>query len=293
MPQSMTGFARASHVFDWGTLVCELKSVNHRYLDIQFRMPDKLRELEFPIRERLKKSFSRGKIECSLQLQFTSESGSDAILNIDQARRYLRLCGQIDSLISEQDQLTSAPISPAHVLQTTGILIGEESLPDGFDNALLEVCDQAVALLQEERRREGGEMAELVLQRLVGINRQVDTVRQLLPELRAMQRQKLTDRLQEIAIEVNEDRLEQELVHLAQKLDVDEELDRLQAHVDEVGRVMKTEQPIGRRLDFLMQELNREANTLGSKSQALSSTNSAVEMKVLIEQMREQIQNIE
>ncbi len=288
MPQSMTGFARVQRSFDWGLLVCELRSVNHRYLDLHFRLSDSLKEAEQPIRALLKSKLSRGKVEVSVQYQINTEAESEFQIDPLKAKQFIQLLENVSSMMA-----SPAKIDPFKVLQTPGVLRQQNEQPENFVEEAVSVCDEAVNALLAQREREGDELVKILMQRVEGIRGHVKSVRELVPRIRESQRQKLKDRLDEIAVELNEDRLEQELVIQAQKSDVDEEIDRLLTHLEEVERILVSDEPIGRRLDFLMQELNREANTLGSKSQAISTTNSAVEIKVLIEQMREQIQNIE
>lgn len=288
MPYSMTGFARSEHKSDWSSICCEVKSVNHRFLDIYFRMPDSLREFELDIRNLIKGYVSRGKIECSIQVQINpghsrgnSYNAEAASAVIDAAEAIAR---QIDS---------PAAINPLDVLRMPGVSSSVEVEAQELFEAAKAALSQALEQHRQMRLREGNEMARLVEQRIDSIAGQVSIVRTVLPEIRNALKQRLLDRLDQLKIETDADRLEQELVYQAQRIDVDEEIDRLETHMQEVRNTLKEDQPIGRRLDFLMQELNREANTLGSKSQAVESTNVSIELKVLIEQMREQIQNIE
>ena len=291
MPQSMTGFARAEQPLRGGLLVCELRSVNQRFVDLHFRLPDSLRALEGEFRQRLKQNFARGKIECSVQFQAAPGDTGELAVDLPLVERYLAVAEQI-----RQRMPDARPDAVFDMLRLPGVMGGEPSLPDDFAERALELVDRAIDLLREARLREGAVLAELILQRVQRIRSEAAQVRAAVPEIRQAQRQRLLERLTEIAgegFEPDGARLEQEMVLLAQRGDVDEELDRLAAHLDEVERNLELAEPVGRRLDFLMQELNREANTLGSKAQALPVTNSAVEIKVLIEQMREQIQNIE
>ena len=287
MPSSMTAFARHSIECHWGTAAWEIRSVNHRYLETGFRMPETVRDLEVTLRELTRKHLQRGKVDCTLQLNIAKQSGEVAI-NQPLAEQYIAASEQLARLMTDP-----AKISPLDILRWPGVLSEPEIDREELKNTLLRLFEEALDQLVEGRRREGEKLGELVEQRLDGIAVQLATVRSRLPELLAAQRQKLVDRLQEVSAGLDQNRLEQELVLIAQRADVDEELDRLDTHLGEIRRVLQRQEPIGRRLDFLMQELNREANTLSSKSIATDTTNAAVELKVLIEQMREQIQNIE
>lgn len=287
MPSSMTAFARLSIECHWGSAAWEIRSVNHRYLETGFRMPETVRDLEATLRELARKHLQRGKVDCSLQLNIAKQSGEVAI-NQPLAEQYIAASEQLARLMADP-----AKISPLDILRWPGVLREAEIDREELKNTLLRLFEETLDQLVEGRRREGEKLGELVEHRLDSIAVQLATVRSRLPELLAAQRQKLIDRLQEVSGGLDQNRLEQELVLIAQRADVDEELDRLDTHLGEIRRVLKRQEPIGRRLDFLMQELNREANTLSSKSIATDTTNAAVELKVLIEQMREQIQNIE
>lgn len=288
MPNSMTGFARAESKQDWGTVTCELKSVNHRFLDMYFRLPEQLREHEIEFRSQIKSALARGKIDCSFQLQVVS--GQNAELSVDQERasQIVAACDQIAGNMKE-----AAEVNPLEILAFPGVLNNTDLDAEDLKTAALAALSRALETLSQIRRREGDEMAAIVGNRVDGMLEQVEQLKQSYPEIKQALEDKLTSRFAELNIETDAERLEQELVVLAQKLDIDEEIDRLQTHLEEIARVLKAQEPIGRRLDFLMQELNREANTVASKSQSIQSTNASVEMKVLIEQMREQIQNIE
>ena len=287
MPSSMTAFARQTAEFPWGSATWEIRSVNHRYLETGFRMPETVRDLEMALRELARKHLQRGKVDCSLQLHIAQESGEVAV-NEPLARQYIAASQQLAGLMQNP-----APVSPLDILRWPGVLREPEIDRDELKENLLALFRQTLQQLSEGRLREGEKLGQLVEQRLDTIAVEVAGVRERLPVLLEAQRQKILDRLAEVSDNLDPDRLEQELVLMAQKADVDEELDRLDTHLAEIRRVLTRREPIGRRLDFLMQELNREANTLSSKSIASDTTNSAVELKVLIEQMREQIQNIE
>ncbi|TLX64870.1 YicC family protein [Stutzerimonas nosocomialis] len=287
MTHSMTAFARTEQAGTQGTLSWEIRSVNHRYLEPHLRLPDAFRELEGPVREALRKGLSRGKVECTLR--FVEESGSRSLqIDEDRARQVIAAAEQLSRLIAQP-----APLNPLEVLAWPGVMAGDASDPQALNQSALQLFHTALDELKKGRQREGAELARLIDERLEAILAEVATLREQVPQMLAAQRQKVLDRFAEMQAELDPQRLEQEMVLLAQKSDVAEELDRLNTHVTEVRRVLKSEGAAGRRLDFLMQELNREANTLGSKAFDPRSTQAAVNLKVLIEQMREQVQNIE
>jgi uncharacterized protein (TIGR00255 family) len=288
MPRSMTGFARLEAQYPWGHLICEIRTVNHRYLEAGLRLSDALRGLEPGLREQLRNQLGRGKVDLVLAFKPDESSGLSTDFDYDLARDLVRMVEQVNQLAANP-----APINALEILRWPGVLKARELEQELLETEALNLFAKTLKQLLENRAREGGELANLIEQRLQAIAAQVVDVRTRLPELAAQQQEKLRTRLEALKTEVDEDRLAQELVYLAQKSDVAEELDRLEAHIVEVRRTLKQKEPVGRRLDFLMQELNREANTLSSKSTASSNTQSAVDMKVLIEQMREQVQNIE
>jgi uncharacterized protein (TIGR00255 family) len=287
MPSSMTAFARATSQVPGGALTWELRSVNHRFLEPHFRLPDTLRELEMPLRDTLRERLPRGKIDATLTLTETTE---DAWIAIDenQVNAYVGACAQIAALLPQ-----SIPVSPLDLLRMPGVVRAVAPDREVLARTATELFRRALAELAAARLREGEQLAALIRDRLDRIDREIERVRALLPELLTAQRAKLRARLDELAAQVDSDRLEQELVYLAQRADVDEELDRLATHSGEFRRALAASGAVGRRLDFLSQELNREANTLGSKSISTATTQAAVEMKVLIEQIREQVQNLE
>jgi len=288
MIQSMTAFARESVTTGQGVLTVELRSVNHRYLDCSFKLPDALRALEPQLRGRVSAVLARGKLDCMLRLQAHPTQAGE--LRIDAARLEALLA---DSRVVQDRLQNVAPINPLQVLQFPGIYSAQEESEEELQEQALTLFGRGLDAMQQTRRREGEKLALLVLDRLTQVAAQVSATRGILPELMQQQRNRIIARITDLGVEVDEGRLEQELVYMAQRADVDEELDRLDAHIGEVRRTLKQGGACGRRLDFLMQELNREANTLSSKSQSASTTQNAVELKVLIEQMREQIQNIE
>ncbi len=287
MIHSMTAFARAEQANANGTLSWELRSVNHRYLEPHLRLPESFRDLEGAIREALRNGLSRGKVECTLR--FSDDNAGKALqVNLERAAQLVAAAENVAGLIKQP-----AALNPLEVLGWPGVLVADAADPQALNQSALALFIQALNELKKGREREGAELAKLLNERLDSILEQVTALRELVPQMLAGQRQKILDRCAEMQAELEPQRLEQELVLLAQKSDVAEELDRLSTHVNEVRRVLKTGGQAGRRLDFLMQELNREANTLGSKAFDTRSTNAAVNLKVLIEQMREQVQNIE
>ena len=288
MIHSMTAFARESLATGHGIVTVELRSVNHRYLDCSFKLPDALRSLEHRLRTLAASAMNRGKLDCLLRLQ--GHPLGDSALTINSER--------LEQLVAAADTISRRmpgvrPPSALEVLQFPGICAADDNFEEELQQSAEKLFRATMDNLLATRQREGEKLAGLVLERLQQVETAVAATRKLLPTLLQQQRDRITARIAELEIQVDRDRLEQELVHLAQKADVDEELDRLDAHVGEVRRTLETGGPCGRRLDFLMQELNREANTLSSKSIASSTTQQSVELKVLIEQMREQIQNIE
>ena len=287
MPRSMTAFARNTTDFPWGSVTCELRSVNHRFLETGFRLPETLRQVEMSLREIARKKLSRGKVDCSIQLAFNS---TDATVSADLtlAKQYIELAQQLAAQIDNP-----AAISPLDIMRWPGVLKEQNVESEHLQTAAIETFKLTVSQLLEGRQREGDKLADMIEQRLVGIQEQTTIVRENLPDILAHQRTRLEEKMADMKSQLDESRLEQEMVIIANRTDVDEELDRLDVHIAEIRRVLQSSDSIGRRLDFLMQELNREANTLGSKSIAGVTTQASVELKVLIEQMREQIQNLE
>ena len=288
MIRSMTAFARASGEQAGAELTWELRSVNHRYLEAFVRLPEELRAMEPLVRERVTARLGRGKLECVLRCSWAPAQAT--VLEIDKPRlkAVLDACREIETRSSEA---TSPGVM--ELLRWPGVVREPEPDTGAAQQQALALLDEALDELVATREREGEQIKGLLGVRLEGIDTQVAKARARLPEVQQKMRTKMETKLADLAARADNDRLEQELVILAQKLDIDEELDRLDGHVAETRRVLERDEPVGRRLDFLMQEFNREANTLGSKSADGETTAVSVELKVLIEQMREQVQNVE
>jgi len=288
MARSMTAFARLETTGTWGRAMWEIRSVNHRYLEVGLRLPEELRVLEGEVRARLAQRLNRGKIDAALRFEAASGEAGQLRVNIELARQVIKATKAVAHLMDQP-----ASVSPLEVLRWPRVLETPEVDFDELSQAMLAQLDQTLDQLVDAREREGAKLAELVLERCATMRALTKSLRTRVPEIIAAIRTRHAARIEELAGTLDPGRVEQECALLIQKLDVAEELDRLEAHLGEVARVMKQTQPIGRRLDFLMQELNREANTLGSKSAHVDTSGASVELKVLIEQIREQIQNIE
>lgn len=289
MAHSMTGFARSESKLSWGTLVWEIRSVNHRYLEPGFRLPEEMREIEPQLRDLIRKRLQRGKLEASLSLQLEQQADGQLGIDLERVRQLAGAAQQINTQLGA----AAAPISALEILKWPGVLQKHELDREALKTAVLDQFQAALKQLIEHRAREGAELETFIHQRLDMISALVARLRERLPEILQQQREKLQTKIAALQVDLDPERLEQEIALLAQKADVDEELDRLDTHVNEVKHSLKQTSSLGRRLDFLMQELNREANTLSSKSITSDTTQVAVELKVLIEQMREQVQNIE
>lgn len=288
MIKSMTAFARCQGAANVGSLTWELRSVNHRYLDINMRLPDDLRNREGRYRELINAALNRGKLECNLDfnLDILVESG----IEMDEkfAKSVVHACEQLNATLHQ-----SSVINVVDILKWPGVVKQREIDMEPVAEASEVLFKQALEELVSNREREGERLNDLIIQRCIAVDNIVEQLRKQMPEIRDKNRQKILSKFEELKADPDVERLEQELVYLAQKMDVDEELDRLAVHVEEIRDVLNRDEAVGRRLDFLMQELNREANTLGSKSSDIRMTQASVELKVLIEQMREQIQNVE
>ena len=288
MVHSMTAFSRQQVESEWGSLTWEIRSVNHRYLEPSVRLPESFRSLENPIRKELREKLNRGKVECQLRFQTLATKQIDWQLNLELISRLTKANSEINRKTGGDYLLSSLDI-----LKWPGV-INDQSLDEEiFNQEALKLFEKALDDLIVSRKREGESLRSLLLKRIESIQSIVDSIRSKMPLIITKQKKNLLLKLEELKAEFEPTRLEQEIAMLAQKADVDEELDRLDSHLQEVKRVIDSDGQIGRRLDFLMQELNREANTLSSKSIVVETTQGAVELKVLIEQMREQIQNIE
>lgn len=284
----MTGFARAEAREDCGELVWEVRSVNHRYFETFFRLPEELRALETRCRDLAAKKIKRGKLDCSLRFKRVVSGQQSLQMDAELARQVIHLCHEVDTQLSVPSSLNALQI-----LRWPGVVKEPELQVDSIASGVLGLFEKALDELTAMRASEGDRLKGFLLQRCDDIEAIVKTTRENRPEVIEHIREKLNQRLRDLIEKPDQDRLEQELVHQAQKLDVDEELDRLESHLVEVRHILNRNEPVGRRLDFLMQEFNREANTLGSKSSHVQTTKASVDLKVLIEQMREQVQNIE
>jgi uncharacterized protein (TIGR00255 family) len=287
MIQSMTAYARIEHKAQWGTASWEIRSVNQRYLETYLRLPEQFRSFEPVLRDRLRKRLNRGKIEVNLRYDLTDNSSNELQLNQPLAKQLLNAANWL------KQEAGQGEVSLTDILRWPGVLASAEQDMDAIGVELMTAFDSAIDQFIEARGREGAAIKDMLLSRLDGVTEQIAAVREHMPMVMQYQRDKLTNRLAEISGELDPARIEQEMVLLAQKQDVAEEMDRLEAHVVEARRILKKGGSEGRRLDFMMQEFNRESNTLASKSISAEITSAAVELKVLIEQMREQIQNVE
>ena len=288
MLNSMTGFARQAAEGRLGTLTWELRTVNHRYLDIQFRLPEDLRPSETELRQQVSASLKRGKIDCSLHFHRAISDGAELKINQELVLQLKARLDELSELLPE-----SRAIDPVDVLRWPGVLSESEIDAGPLFEQASRLLDEALAALGKMRASEGERISNMIESRCTDIMTISASVRARMPEVLAAVRTRQQERIDKLDVEADPARLETELALIAQKLDVDEELDRLDSHISEIRDAMGSNEPVGRRLDFLMQELNREANTLGSKSADKETTKAAVELKVLIEQMREQIQNVE
>ncbi|MGZ8136211.1 MAG: YicC/YloC family endoribonuclease, partial [Methylococcaceae bacterium] len=288
MIRSMTAFASNEAEINNLTLNCELRSVNHRYCEVTFKLPDRLRYIETDLRAVIAEKISRGKMECLLSYKKQAKGGQSFIVNMDAVSALLAATDEIEQLMP-----ASLSFSALDILAFPGIQQEPETDKEQLNEVVIKLVKETLLQLLAVREREGAQLKLLIEERCTKMQAFVVAASQRLPEVLSLIRNKLNDKITELVAQPDFDRLEQELVFMAQRLDITEELDRLKTHIAEVLRVLKQQEPIGRRLDFLMQELNREANTLGSKSMDKEMTQIAIELKVLIEQMREQIQNIE
>lgn len=287
MIRSMTAYARREVKGEWGSASWELRSVNQRYLETYIRMPEQFRSLEPVARERIRARLTRGKIECNLRFEPDARAQTSLLLNEKLAKQLVEAAQWVKMQSDEGE------INPVDILRWPGVMSAQEQDLDAIAAEIISALDGALDDFIIARETEGQALKVLIEQRLEGVSTEVVKVRAHMPEVLKWQRERLTTKLEEADIQLENSRLEQELLLMAQRIDVAEELDRLDAHIKETYNILKKKEAVGRRLDFMMQEFNRESNTLASKSINSEITNSAIELKVLIEQMREQIQNIE
>lgn len=287
MIYSMTSFAHHEIKQPWGNAVWEIRSVNQRFLETYFRLPEAFRNLEMTLRERLRSSLTRGKVECSLRIELNQQQNSELALNQEYAKQV------ISSIKWLKETANEGEINLVDILRFPGVVDNQSQDLDQISQDLLAGFEQILADFIAMRGREGANLQALIQQRLDAIASEASKVQAQMPSILQWQKDRLQQRFDELNLQLDPQRLEQEMVLLAQRVDVAEELDRLQLHVKETTSILNKGGAVGRKLDFMMQELNREANTLASKSINADVTNSAVELKVLIEQMREQIQNLE
>lgn len=288
MTRSMTAFARVESQGDWGRLAWEIRSVNHRYLETGLRLPDELRGIEGEVRARINQRIARGKVDCALRFEKAGDTGDALRVNEALAARVIEAATRVSRMMPEP-----APMNALDVLRWPGVMEQREIDQDALGRAALALLEAALEELGAARAREGAKMRDVVLQRCASMRTVTGTLRTQVPRIIENIRARHVQRLQDLAGTLDPVRVEQESAVLLQRLDVAEELDRLESHLEEVVRVLNQREPVGRRLDFLMQELNREANTLGSKSAHVDTSGASIELKVLIEQIREQIQNLE
>lgn len=287
MPNSMTAFSRIDVNSEFGSLIFELKSVNHRFIEINFKIPELFKKLELQMRDLLKEALVRGKVECSIII---NENTVLSETKIDQAQleKYLDLMQKVKSKVGEPDK-----ISITDVLNLPGVLNQKPVESSGLEKFCLEGFKETIKKLKEFREIEGKKLKKDITEKIKFIEVHLESLEKELPRLLDLNRKRLEKRISDLAVQIDRDRLDQEMVLLANRSDIDEEIVRLRSHSSEVIRLLNTDNAIGRKLDFLMQEMNREANTIGSKSLSEFTSKVAIELKVLIEQIREQVQNIE
>ncbi len=287
MIYSMTAFARKQLKGDWGTAVWEIRSVNQRYLETYFRLPEQFRGLEVKLKDIFRKRLQRGKIECNLRFEASSSNDDALSMNQELAAQLVQNAQWV------LDKAGSGTLNPIDILKWPGVMQAPEQDLDAITVELMAGFEETLNEFVESRAAEGSNLAVMIEQRLAAIAQQAEKVRAFMPDVQAWQKSRILKKFEDANVDLDSTRVEQELVLLAQKTDVAEELDRLDSHISESRNVLTKGGPVGRRLDFMMQEFNREANTLGSKVINSDITAAAVECKVLIEQMREQVQNIE
>lgn len=285
---SMTGFASVGAELPGVALAVELRAVNHRYLDLQIRLPDELRAQESALRERIGGELKRGKVECRITLHRAAAGSAELAIDVRRVRQLAQASTEV-----QQHAPGAAPLSVADILRWPGVLAEPTVAPETLAGITFELLGKALRELAESRAREGARLVEMLEERCAAIEVQVARVAPRIPQIQASFVDRLGARLREAGLDPDQDRLKQELAVFSTKIDVAEELSRLSTHVAEVRRVLRAGGAAGKRLDFLMQELHREANTLGSKSVDAELSSASLELKVLIEQMREQVQNLE
>ena len=288
MTASMTAYGRIEESNEIGHVIWEIRTVNHRYLEVSIRLPEELRMLETKIREHISNKIKRGKVDCSLRFDADDGSRKGLSINKELAKNLVKSAESIQSLMNNPSALNAMDI-----LQWSGVINRDMIDAESISIPLLEQLDATLEHVVETRLGEGQKLQSMIIDRCDRIATLLKVFKTKLLDIQQMLRDRLLQKSQELSVELDKDRFEQEILLLVQKSDVAEELDRLDAHLDEIRQVLQKDEPVGRRLDFLMQELNREANTLGSKAANIDCTNTSVDLKVLIEQMREQIQNIE
>jgi len=286
MIQSMTTFARLSDQGDWGMATWEIRVVNHRYFDCALKMPEAFRQVEANIRLQLQKQLHRGRVECSLRFDHGEQGESNLVLNKELVKKL------VDAVSEIKTYLPMSTIDPMRILSWPQVLQTAEEDPGLAQDMVLQLFEKSLAELVDTRKREGLALAKVMQDKLQEVLNIVSKVKNKIPQILNNYRQKVIKRLEDVVASLDQSRLEQEMVYVAQKIDITEEIDRLEVHAKEVLRIIDDGDMVGKRLDFLMQELNREANTLSSKSIDAEITQSAIELKVLIEQMREQVQNV-
>ena len=285
---SMTAYGRAEKSSELGQASCEIRSVNHRYLEMSVRLPEELRALEQTIRERISAKLKRGRVDCNIRFDFSACTSDSIPVNTELLNKLIE---RAEATATQLQQAQA--INPLELLGWPGVLNKDVPDPEKIGEMIMALINKTLQAVIDTRQREGEKIRDMILERTGKTRLIVQHVQQQMPSIIARLKDKLSQRANELCQELDNHRLEQEVILLSQKLDVDEEMDRLLAHIEEVERVLNQSGPVGRRLDFLMQEMNREANTLGSKSTHIDTSNASVDLKVYIEQMREQIQNIE
>lgn len=288
MIKSMTAFARKGRQADWGHLVWEIRTVNSRYLDVIVRMPEELRDLEMKVREIARKKLTRGKVECFCRFKAGSAITHEFSINESLVTQLKGAMGSLEGKFNLRDTL-----SPFEIMRWPGVLQEADADLSQVQQATINLCEQAFDELIKVRSQEGSEIQHFLENCLQDMETETEKVAGVVEDVIKAQKKRLLDKINDLNFALDEQRLEHEMIYWAQKLDVNEELQRLDAHIKEVRTIINKGGVVGRRLEFLMQELNREANTLGSKSADLATTQVSVELKVSIEQMREQVQNIE